>query len=199
MELYEVTVDYVEYLREFEPKKILSNKDEKGTRKFLGIVTQKNGYNYVIPLSSPKYLKDYSIKDYTGEKLPEDFSFIAYADRIVLLKDTTVPVVFMYDKNGDESIDFFGKLQCNNMLPVPESELITFDVNSISDIAYRTLLQKQLQFLRKNSDRILKKHINPVYINRKKNNMSLGYIKHATPDFNLLEEKCTEWEESHKG
>ena len=197
MELYEVNVDYVEYLRSFEPKKILSNKDDKNKRKFLGIITQKSGYNYVIPLSSPKYLKDYAIKDYDEKKLPEDFSFIGYADRIVLLKDTTVPVVFMYDKSENGDIDFFGKLQCNNMLPVPDSEIISFDIDSISDIAYKTLLQKQLQYLRKNSDLIFKKHINPVYINRKKKNMSRGYIKNATPDFTLLEEKCTEWEEAH--
>lgn len=198
MELYEVTVDYVKYLRTFEPKKILSNADEKNKRKFLGVITQKNGYNYVIPLSSPKYLKDYKIKDYSEDTLPSDFSFVSYKDRIELLKDTTVPVVYMYDKDTKGEIDFFGKLQCNNMIPVPETELVSFDINSVSDIAYRTLLQKQVQFLRKNETDIIKKHINPVYVNQKKKRMDIGYIKNATPDFDLLESKCTEWENQHK-
>ena len=198
MELYEVTVDYVKYLRTFEPKKILSNADEKNKRKFLGVITQKNGYNYVIPLSSPKYLKDYKIKDYSEDTLPSDFSFVSYKDRIVLLKDTTVPVVYMYDKDSKGEIDFFGKLQCNNMIPVPESELVSFDINTVSDIAYKSLLQKQVQFLRKNEPDIIKKHINPVYVNQKKKRMDIGYIKNATPDFDLLESKCTEWENSHK-
>lgn len=55
MELYEVTVEYVKYLRKFEPTKIMSNADGKEQRKFLGVIVQKNGYKYVIPLSSPKY------------------------------------------------------------------------------------------------------------------------------------------------
>ena len=198
MELYEVTVDYVKYLRTFEPKKILSNADEKNKRKFLGVITQKNGYNYVIPLSSPKYLKDYKIKDYSEDTLPSDFSFVSYKDRIELLKDTTVPVVYMYDKDSKGEIDFFGKLQCNNMIPVPESELVSFDINTVSDIAYKSLLQKQVQFLRKNEPDIIKKHINPVYVNQKKKRIDIGYIKNATPDFDLLESKCTEWENLHK-
>ena len=156
MELYEVTIDYVKYLRTFEPKRILSNADEKNKRKFLGVITQKNGYNYVIPLSSPKYLKDYRIKEYSQDILPKDFSFVSYRDRIELLKDTTVPVVYMYDRNSKGEIDFFGKLQCNNMIPVPDSELVSFDINSVSDIAYKTLLQKQVQFLRKNEANIMK-------------------------------------------
>jgi len=198
MELYEVTIDYVNYLRKFEPKKVLSNANEKEKRKFLGVIIQKNGYKYVIPLSSPKYKKDYEIKEYVGEKLPEDFSFISYADRIILLKNTSVPVVYMYEKNTSGKIDFFGKLQCNNMIPVPDSELTKVDIDAISDISYKTLLQKQVQFLRKNKDVILKKHANVVYINRMQGRMDLGYIKNATPDFKLLEEKCTEWEKDIK-
>lgn len=196
MKLYEVTTSYVEYLKSVEPRKILSNSDTKANRKYLGILVQKNGMHYVVPLSSPKYLKDYKLKDYEEEKLPRDFSFISYKDKIILLKDTTVPVVFMYDKD-DDGIDFFGKLQCNNMIPVPLSEVISFDINAIEDISYKTLLNKQVQFLRKNKDTIIKKHVNPVYINRINDRMDIGYVKHATPDFKLLEKKCKEWEETH--
>lgn len=200
MELYEVTMDYVNYLRKFEPNKILTNADDKRNRKFLGVIIQKNRYKYVIPLSSPKYKKDYVIKGYTGDKLPSDFSFISYAGKIHLLKDTTTPVVYMYEKNINGDIDFFGKLQCNNMIPVPGTELIKVEIDAIQDISYRTLLQKQIQFLRKNRTNILNKHVNPVYINRKKGRMDIGYIKNATPDFDLLEQKCDEWEkERNKG
>lgn len=194
MELYEVTVDYVNYLRKFEPKKVLSNANGKERRKFLGVIIQKNGYKYVVPLSSPKYKKDYDIKGYTGENLPEDFSFISYAGKINLLKKTSVPIVYLFEKNSSGEIDFFGKLQCNNMIPVPDSELNKVDIDAISDIAYKTLLQKQVQFLRKNEDIIIKKHTNVVYANRKQGRMDIGYIKSATPDFSLLEQKCTEWE-----
>ena len=197
MELYEVSVDYVEYLRKFEPKKVLSVAEGKDKRKFLGVVVQKNGYKYVIPLSSPKFQKDYAIKDYVGTKLPSDFSFVSYKDKIVLLKKTTVPVVYMYNENKD-GIDFFGKLQCNNMIPVPDSVIKKVDIDGMTDIAYKTLLQKQIQYLRKNKDTILKKHVNVVYINRKQERMNIGYIRSATPDFTLLEEKCIEWEKNNK-
>lgn len=127
MELYEVNVEYVKYLRKFEPTKIMSIADGKEQRKFLGVIVQKNGYKYVIPLSSPKYKKDYKIRDYQGDNLPE------------------------------------------------------------------ALLQKQVQFIRKNQENILKKHANVVYVNRKKGRTDIGYIKNATPDFDLLEAKCDEW------
>lgn len=198
MELYEVTVDYVKYLRKFEPKKILSNADEKTKRKFLGVIVQKNGYKYVIPLSSPKYKKDYEIEGYLEDTLPADFSFVAYADKIRLVKDTTIPVVYMYDKKSNGNIDFFGKLQCNNMIPVPDSELTKVDIDSITDIAYKTLLQKQIRFLRKHEKDIMKKHANVVYINRKLGRLDIGYIKNATPDFELLEKKCSDWEFENK-
>ncbi|MSC59576.1 type III toxin-antitoxin system ToxN/AbiQ family toxin [Agathobacter rectalis] len=43
MELYEVTIEYVKYLRKFEPTKIMSNADGKEQRKFLGVIVQKIG------------------------------------------------------------------------------------------------------------------------------------------------------------
>ncbi len=67
MELYEVTEAYVSYLRKFEPKKILSNAEQKSTRKFIGIIIKKGKYKYVVPLSSPKFGKDFEIKGYTGK------------------------------------------------------------------------------------------------------------------------------------
>lgn len=197
MELFEVTTAYVEYLRIFEPNRILSNSDDKNNRKFIGLIVKKKKYNYVVPLSSPKYNKDFAISGYTGDRLPSDFSSKEYKEKIVLLRDTTEPVVFMYsrDKAG---IDFYAKIQCNNMIPVPDTELIKIDVNSEPDLAYKHLLQKEINFIRKNERTIIKKHINPVYNNRINNRMNIGYIKKATPDFVLLEKKCDEWEANNK-
>lgn len=196
MDLYEVTEAYVSYLRRFEPKKILSNADQKNTRKFIGIIVKKGKYNYVVPLSSPKFGKDFEINGYTGTDLPADYSSKKYKKDIVLLKDTTEPVVFMYSVDPD-GIDFYSKIQCNNMIPVPESELIRVNVNAETDAAYKNLLQKEINFVRKNETDIIKKHINPVYNNRINNRMSIGYVRLATPDFALLEQKCNEWEATH--
>ena len=89
------------------------------------------------------------------------------------------------------------KIQCNNMIPVPESELIKINVSAEPDMAYKTLLQKEINFVRKNEDTIIKKHIYPVYNNRIHNRMNIGYVRLATPDFAMLEQKCDEWEEAH--
>ena len=37
-----------------------------------------------------------------------------------------------------------------------------------------------------------------MYVNRKKGRMDIGYIKNATPDFELLEAKCDEWIRWHE-
>jgi len=51
MQLYKVKDDYIIYLREKEPK-VLKNKEEK--RPYLGVLYKVNGFDYYIPLSSPK-------------------------------------------------------------------------------------------------------------------------------------------------
>lgn len=150
----------------------------------------------MVPLSSPKFGKDFSINGYMGKTLPKDYTSKKYKKDIVLLKDTTEPVVFMYSKDSD-GIDFYAKIQCNNMIPVPDSELIKVDVNAEPDEAYKVLLQKEINFIRKNETKLIKKHINPVYNNRINNRMSIGYVRLATPDFAMLEQKCDEWELSH--
>ena len=137
------------------------------------------------------------IKGYNGEKLPDDYTTKKYKNRIVLLKDTSEPVVFMYSRDSD-GIDFYAKIQCNNMIPVPDTELIKINVNQESDMAYRCLLLKEINYIRKNKEEIIKKHINPVYNNRINNRMGIGYIRKATPDFLMLEKKCDEYISKNK-
>lgn len=197
MDLYTVSEKYVSYLRRFEPKKILSNSEQKNNRKFIGLIIKKGKYNYVVPLSSPKYNKDFAIKGYSGKTLPLDFSTKKYKKDIILLRDTSEPVVFMYSKDSS-GIDFYSKIQCNNMIPVPKCELTKIDISLEKDIAYKMLLQKEINFIRKNETKIIKKHINPVYNNRINNRMNIGYVRLATPDFLLLEQKCDEWEKIHQ-
>lgn len=57
-----ITDEYINYLRKTEPN-VMSNKVESRTyhRKYLGILTELNGFKYFIPLSSPKQ-KDYTKK-----------------------------------------------------------------------------------------------------------------------------------------
>ena len=62
LKLYEVSEEYISYISTVE-KNVFSSKgnDRAPTRKYLGIVYSINGYNYYIPLSSPKN-SDYRLK-----------------------------------------------------------------------------------------------------------------------------------------
>ena len=55
LNLYSVSDEYVDYLRKFD-NKVYDNKEEvrAHTRKYLGVVLNKNSFNNYIPFSSPK-------------------------------------------------------------------------------------------------------------------------------------------------
>ncbi len=57
-------------------------------------------------------------------------------------------------KLANGGIDLFGKLQCNNMIPVPDSEIIEVDIDGMQDQKSRNLLLKQINYLRKNETKI---------------------------------------------
>ena len=61
------------------------------------------------------------------------------------------------------SIDFrkinngiLGAINLNNMIPVVDEAIIPFSINTISDIKYKTLLQNQYNFIKKDWDNIVK-------------------------------------------
>ena len=60
MKLYSISDEYISFLRKSYPR-IYSNKEDSRihTRKYLGAVIEISGYNYYIPLSSPKAEHDY--------------------------------------------------------------------------------------------------------------------------------------------
>lgn len=120
---------YISYLQNSEPH-VMSNKEGARTyhRKYLGVLTKLNGFRYFIPLSSPKE-KDY---DKQG-KIKAD-------------SDITI-----YIRNKAK---LYGTLRLNSMVPVPDSELIKYDLNDEGDLRYKMLVLNELYFVRSNSRRI---------------------------------------------
>lgn len=51
LKLYYIKDDYIDYLRKYDDR-VLYNKKE--TRPYVGVVLEFNGFNYFVPLSSPK-------------------------------------------------------------------------------------------------------------------------------------------------
>ena len=124
-----ITDEYINYLRKTEPN-VMSNKAETRIyhRKYLGIIEELNGFKYFIPLSSPKP------KDYAKNRKP---------------KFDTLITVYMKDSKR-----LYGTLRFNNMIPVPESEIVAYDLNEEGDLKYKLIVFNELYFVRQNKDKI---------------------------------------------
>lgn len=178
MKLYQIKDDYIRYISDFD-KNVLSNheKDRIFGRPYIGIVIKFSKMNYFIPLSSPTN-KDY---DASGN-----------------IRHNTTTIKRIISDN-----QLLGKIRINNMVPVPESEIIPIDLNKNNkiqkEINYIHLLNKQRIFL-KSIQKEIDRDANAVYRQKLKekdtaywkNNKVPGYLD-STVNFLVLEEKCKEW------
>ena len=86
-----------------------------------------------------------------------------------------------------------GAINFNNMIPIPNSELILMDIHAIPDENYRNLLNSQLKFINSNQD-VLKKKAEKLYRLVESDDSTLTkhqlQIKHRCIDFFLLLEQC---------
>lgn len=167
LNLYSVSDKYINYLRQFEDK-IYDNKEETRTyeRKYLGVVLTVNGFNYYIPMSSPKK-SDYL--DY---------------EKKIIRKDTKT--IIRIHEGGR----LYGTLRISNMIPVPITKLEPYVIANEPDLKYRELILGELRYINDNSPKIIK-YAKTVY-NQKIKNIDIGYIKN-TVDFKLLEEKFKDY------
>ena len=78
------------------------------------------------------------------------------------------------------------------MIPVPDSELEKYDVNSEIDERYKSLIQDELMCIRRNSDRIIS-NARLLYKQKSEGDTSAGYVKTAL-DFKKIESYCDMWE-----
>lgn len=170
LKLYEISEEYIAYLRSFG-RLVFSAKEEDRihTRKYLGIVHTINNYDYYIPLSSPKNT-DYQIINGKRKIRRSIISII----RITAPSDSGEP-------------ELKGTLKLSNMIPVPPCELSMYDIENEPDLSYKSLIYKELIFIRKNRNKIIQ-YANVLY-KQKKNLTSLtGYLNN-TVYFSLLEQK----------
>ncbi|WP_304180971.1 type III toxin-antitoxin system ToxN/AbiQ family toxin [Leptotrichia trevisanii] len=169
LRLFEINDNYINYLQKFD-KHILnfSGKKYKTSRKYLGILLKINDCNYFAPLSSPSKKFDY---DLNGN-----------------LRKSIIPLIRMVRITNTGKQDFLGTIKLGSMIPVFNNSLMRYyDLTLESDIKYKKMVQKQLTFILKNKELILR-NANKLY-RQKNSNMSMGYIKN-TVNFKLLEEKA---------
>lgn len=177
--LYSVSDEYIKYLRGVLPN-VYSNKvaTRVHTRKYVGIVIRMEDYNYYIPMSSPKE-SDYQI---AGERK--------------VIKKSIVPIIRIVVKNAKGERELKGTLRISHMIPVPQSELLLYDMEHEQDSAYKDLVQNEIIFIRKNQKKILS-NAHLLYKQKMENDLSAGYVKSAL-EYRKLEELCREFMESNK-
>ncbi|MBO7122607.1 MAG: type III toxin-antitoxin system ToxN/AbiQ family toxin [Treponema sp.] len=163
-----ITDEYISYLRKTEPN-VMSNKVESRIyhRKYLGIIERLGGFNYFIPLSSPKP------KDYSQNGKPKNDSLIT-----VYIKDNK---------------RLYGTLRFNNMIPVPDSEIETYDLNAEGDLKYKLIVYNELYFVRQNKEKIERTAKNLYEAKKNQQNEPKGKLPllEMTLNFNSLEKLCS--------
>ncbi len=172
--LYNVDDNYIQYLRQYDSH-VCDNKvgKRRHCRKYIGAVILINGYKYFAPLSSPKP-KDYN-SDGTIRKDP------IFLTRIIVKND--------FDKD-----EMKGKILLGNMIPICDNVLTKINPNFETDLGYKTLLIKELDFITKNRKEIVRK-ANIIY-NQKTGKYKVSanstYLN-SVVNFKVLETKCKKY------
>lgn len=172
LNLYSISDKYIQYLRNFDSK-VYDNKEERRihTRKYIGVVLNINSFNYFVPFSSPKNSDYYDVE-------------------CLKIKKSIIPIIRIIDKDKYGNYKLYGTLRISNMIPVPMSEIMPYFVENEKDKKYKDLILAEIEFIRKNSDKIIRNA--KVLYKRKERNMDIQYLKN-TVDFKFLEEKCLEY------
>ena len=80
----------------------------------------------------------------------------------------------------------------SSMIPVPDSELTLLDIDSLTDLKYKNMLNTQVIYIRKNTTTLQEDHAEVIYNQKTKNYPNIGYLN-STVDFKLLEQKMLEY------
>lgn len=156
--LVKLDTEYCNYLRKFDDK-VPYNYNEKEIRPFVGVLFAIDNCMYFAPLSSPK---------------PKHLRLKAKID-------------FLKIDNGK-----LGAINFNNILPVTEKNIIKLDLNkksvTKSEEKYMILLEKQLHWLNRNSEKLYgrSKKLYEKYLNK---TLEKNIYKRCC-NFKLLVEKC---------
>lgn len=125
MKLYNVSEEYITELRKADHKVLLN----KNTRPYLGVVLQVGSYEYFVPLSSVKDIKN--TNNQLSMKINE------------------------YDSN-EAFVETLAYIQFLNMIPVKQEYLQEIDISKYYELDndYYNFVIKEIAFIRKNAVKI---------------------------------------------
>lgn len=131
MKFYTVSVAYAQHLKEIDDKiPNVFDAAYKNPKAFIGVVLEVDGHKYLAPLTSKKSW---------------------HAD----VKSSS-PNYFKLHETGKPDNDL-GLINLKFMFPIIESEVTLIELDDMPDTKYKKMLYKQLQFIRVNSENIVKK------------------------------------------
>ena len=84
-----------------------------------------------------------------------------------------------------------GTLRISHMIPVPEAELILYDLDHEEDLDYKALVSAEIIFIRKNADKI-RDNAQLLYKQKANNDETAGYVKSAL-NYTELERLCRQY------
>ena len=173
MQLYSISDEYISYLRKKYPR-VYSNKEDARvhTRKYLGTVVDVGPHKYYIPLSSPKEKHDYVMVN--GKK--------------TIRKDSLIVMRIVSGKGEDKELK--GTLQIGTMIPVPDTAIELYDVESETDQAYKDLINEEIIYIRKHEKAIIK---NARVLYSKRKSGVENRVVQSCLDFKALEIECEKW------
>lgn len=91
--------------------------------------------------------------------------------------------------------ELLGTLHISHMIPVPESEIMLYDIDNEIDERYKDLIVNELTFIRENTSKIIKNAA--VMYKQKMEASDIGYVKSALP-FNQIEQLCLKFEKENQ-
>ena len=152
------------------------------------IFGEQNNYNVFIDASGFTYLGTYE-KDkrkYIG--IVFQINGINYFAPLSSYKTKHVK---MRERVDFIKIKDYAVINLNNMIPIPQSQIVEIDINKEKDMSYRYVLQAESREINRQKNRI-RKNVEIVYSHKKLNGNMTALAK-RTNDFKLLEKLCREY------
>ena len=157
-----------------------------------GIIHMRNNIRiYEVKSEYIKYLNNYQKHIFTQAQEKDKRKYIGIVFEVKGIK-YFAPLSSFKDKHKQmkEGVDFikikdYAVINLNNMIPVPDSQIVDIDINKEKNASYRYLLQAESREVNRQKNRI-RKNAEIVYSHKKHNGVSTPLAK-RTNDFELLE------------
>ena len=154
---------------------------------------------YEVKSEYIKYLSNYQKHIFAQTEGKDNRKYIGIVFEIRGLK-YFAPLSSYKDKHKKmkEGVDFikikdYAVINLNNMIPVPDSQIIDIDINKEKNPSYKYLLQAESSEVNRQKNRI-RKNAEIVY-SHKKHNGNATPLAERTNDFEVLEKLCRGYED----